>query len=291
MMPIQPQEDRVLRTEDRAVQNLIYVLKRIRNEPWSECSNVVERYKTSIKSALERKTQLSLPKYHKMTIEVSSYVPDSICKILNSIPEIYLWLLARDRDLSQMSGTLKEIIQREPELISLSGARVSSGSTQLTRELTDKMLKIMHDFFERLLYEFSNAYKGDVLGYYDIGTSTVTLNWVVIFLTARCLGVSVVPLAYVVLTHELAHMYTHLGQDTVEDRWDTRHFEQLNPLICEGLAQWYTFEICRQCGTVNDWLWLADNPLIAFSKLLDHQSEPYQVYQKWVPEHKKNAEV
>lgn len=284
-------EDRIPSTENRAVQVLIDILRSIGYDPWAECYNVVERYKTSIKQSLARKTQLSLPKNHRATIEISSDVPVFIRDLLNTTPEIFLWLLARERDLSQMSTTLREIIAREQALMVLSGCNESRGSPERTRALTEKTLEIMREFFRRLLRGVFDAYEGDILGYYDINNSTVTLNWVVIFLSARALGVSVVSLAYVVLTHELAHMYTHMGQDANDDSWNTDHFARLDPRICEGLAQWYTQENCRQCESQSDWVWLADNPLEAFNRLFDRQSKPYQDYVKWVPGHRKDAEV
>jgi hypothetical protein len=62
----------------------------------------------------------------------------------------------------------------------------------------------------------------------------------VIGITARALGVSPDALTIVVLAHELAHAYAHLGRDIDNERWETEQFAKSDIDIVEGLAQFYT---------------------------------------------------
>jgi hypothetical protein len=63
-----------------------------------------------------------------------------------------------------------------------------------------------------------------VLGAYFFRIPQIRLYWVVIGIAARTLGVAVEALTIVVLAHELARAYTHLGRDIDNERWDTGHF-------------------------------------------------------------------
>lgn len=67
----------------------------------------------------------------------------------------------------------------------------------------------------------------------------IEIYWVVIGAVARLLGVDAEALAVVVMAHELAHAYTHVGLDSNRNRWEDG-FWGCNPGITEGLAQYYT---------------------------------------------------
>jgi hypothetical protein len=90
----------------------------------------------------------------------------------------------------------------------------------------------------------------DVLGVYmptarlipDKGQ--IELYWVVIGAVARLLGVDTEALAVVVMAHELAHAYTHLGLDSNGSRWED-NFWYCDRGILEGLAQYYTHMMAR----------------------------------------------
>ncbi|MGA3317561.1 MAG: hypothetical protein ABSC64_14110 [Candidatus Korobacteraceae bacterium] len=67
----------------------------------------------------------------------------------------------------------------------------------------------------------------------------IEIYWVVIGAVARLLGVDTEALAVVVITHELAHAYTHVGLDSNSNRWE-EGFWGCDGGILEGLAQFYT---------------------------------------------------
>jgi|LauGreSBDMM110SN_4_FD.fasta_scaffold22649_2 hypothetical protein len=88
----------------------------------------------------------------------------------------------------------------------------------------------------------------DVLGAYYFRIPEIRLYWVVIGIVARAIGVSVEALTVVVLAHELAHAYTHLGHDIDNERWETERFARTELDIVEGLAQFYTQVDQLVCG-------------------------------------------
>ena len=97
----------------------------------------------------------------------------------------------------------------------------------------------------------------------------------VIGLIAAMLNVPVEALTIVVLTHELAHAYTHLGRDIDGQRWDTAAFTKMELEIVEGLAQFYTKVICERL--VGRYPVAKD----AYEKLLKIQFGPYVVHDQW----------
>ena len=125
----------------------------------------------------------------------------------------------------------------------------------------------------------------DVLGAYFFRIPQIRVYWIVIAVIARALGVSIEALTIVVLTHELAHAYTHLGRDTDNDRWETAHFAASDLDIIEGLAQFYTHNVCRRL------LARTSAPLDAFNVLLKFQSGPYTAHLQWANSDERGSEI
>jgi len=71
----------------------------------------------------------------------------------------------------------------------------------------------------------------------------VELYWVVIGAIAKIIDVDLEGLTLVVLTHELAHAYSHLGADKDGNRWNDKAFCQADVEIKEGVAQYYTEKV------------------------------------------------
>lgn len=125
----------------------------------------------------------------------------------------------------------------------------------------------------------------DVLGAYFFEAPAIHLYWVVIAVTARMLGVSIEALTVVVLAHELAHAYTHLGRDIDGEWWPTKKLAATDLAIVEGLAQFYTDVVCRDLMT------RAPQAHAAYDALLEHQSGPYRAHLDWVRDRERDGEV
>lgn len=125
----------------------------------------------------------------------------------------------------------------------------------------------------------------DVLGAYFFRIPEVQLYWSVIGISARALGVSIEALTIVVLAHELAHAYTHLGRDIDNERWDTDRFAACDLDIVEGLAQFYTHVLCSRLGA------RMPSALPAYQALLSKQSGPYRSHLGWVEDRERGGEI
>ncbi len=118
----------------------------------------------------------------------------------------------------------------------------------------------------------------------------IALYWGVIGLVAELLNATPEDLTVVVLAHELAHAYTHIGADIDGARWASREFAGADVEFKEGLAQYYTMRVCNRLeGRV-------PGAILAFNGLLPRQPEPYHVQTAWIksrssPEHVRIAMI
>jgi hypothetical protein len=134
----------------------------------------------------------------------------------------------------------------------------------------------------------------DVMGiYYDGNDSLfgepdprIDLYWGVIGLIARDLAVDVLDLTYVVLSHELAHAFTHAAVDADGEWWKTANFWKSSHELAEGLAQFYTEIVCSRIEET------APGALKAYKALLPYQPPAYRTHKRWeryTPEHVRSA--
>jgi hypothetical protein len=107
----------------------------------------------------------------------------------------------------------------------------------------------------------------------------------VIGIMAAALNLQVEALTIVVLAHELAHAYTHLGRDIDNEKWDTEAFAGADLEIIEGLAQFYTMVVCHRLGS------RAPAAESAFRALLAKQVGPYKAHESWVEDDEHGGEI
>lgn len=125
----------------------------------------------------------------------------------------------------------------------------------------------------------------DVLGAYFFRIPEIRLYWVPIGIVAAMLAVPVDALTVVVLAHELAHAYSHLGRDIDNEVWNTDRFAGAELSIVEGLAQFYTQTVCS--------LLVPRFPAAhkAYEALLAKQSGPYKAHRDWVGNEERGGEI
>ncbi len=108
--------------------------------------------------------------------------------------------------------------------------------------------------------------------------SDIHLHWGVIGLVAQLLGISVGALTVVVLTHELAHAFTHLGFDIDGNRWTGHALSTSSREVVEGLAQYYTERVIARLGT------RVPEGMTAYKRLLALQPPAYHAHRRWIEE-------
>ena len=93
----------------------------------------------------------------------------------------------------------------------------------------------------KVLYDINE----DVLGAYFFRREEIRIYWIAIAIFSALWSVPIEALTFVVLAHELAHAYSHLGYDIDELDWPTSIFASTDVAIVEGIAQFYTELVCE----------------------------------------------
>jgi len=126
----------------------------------------------------------------------------------------------------------------------------------------------------------------ELLGVFSYNEHMIKLFAQVIACHSIYLGVESADLAFVVLTHELAHAYSIAGYDINGFRGillespNTR-----NKYVIEGLAQYYTEAICHQLEKKYSQF------KVAFDALLAGQTIPYTWHSHWFGESKSHEDL
>lgn len=225
----------------------------------------------------------------RVNIEVSDYMPPPVLDLLSELPDALLWVLLHRnqiadtvRGLTSIMGNYSQITKADgfqpPEGI---GRREVWGTAAFLEALNSTSVRKAEEIVQKIV-----SLDSDFLGAYFFQRGHIELYWIPIWLVAGQLRVSPEDLAIVVLIHEMAHLYTHVGQDADHECWDTDGFGRSDVEIVEGLAQFYTETLCTQMAKDGD-----DRPLVAFYRLMDLQPSQYRAHLDWAPNHPKRAEI
>jgi hypothetical protein len=275
------------------------LLQRIPKDTEDRVLRTKERYNQRGREVLRQETGLRLNRAAgeettQVRIAVLPGLPDPL-RGKQPPPEVALavllapWrgLLTELRDSSKK--TLEEII---PQIIRHPGA------PNLLQDLPAG-LEPVHELAKRLLAEAEkfNLLKWlfdvneDILGIYRYSPVSghklrsgaegeIELYWGIVGLISRLITCTVEALTVVVLAHELAHAYTHLGFDIDGERWANEDFANSDRGLKEGLAQYYAALVCGAFARFD--------PTIeqAYEGLLKSQPEDYQTHLPWLKDQK-----
>jgi hypothetical protein len=230
-----------------------------------------------IRELLRKQMGLGLKPETQDSIVVSVHdgLPAPFARLVAAKPAIPWELAARAELLSHSEEGLRFLLDRfEAVSRDYFDERPPAGRGDLERSRT-LVEAILHDVEERKLRAELKAIAEDILGAYFFRRRGIEIYWLVIGFMAGLLRVSEESLATVVLTHELAHAFTHAGSDTDGHRWETKSFAAAPSEVIEGLAQFYTEAVCTKIAEREP------GPLAAFHRLLRYQSEAYSSFQEW----------
>jgi hypothetical protein len=256
------------------------------------------RIEARVKDASERvKKQIGsdckLHTYERYTVVTSDEIPDGVARILQDMDEGLLWALLNRDLLRSATLDLQEIGAVRSLLVGYDGF-ASTGVHKADFIDVSKVLGRLRDttaahctgILERIIASgLTPSGPRSVLGSYHFKTNTVKVYWVVVWLIAHELAVEPEDLAEVVLAHEVAHAFTHLGGDADKQIWETDKFQRCERMLMEGLAQFYTCLYVggsaakisgksRQSGA-------RSGLAIAFDQLLVRLPEQYKTFVSW----------
>jgi hypothetical protein len=235
------------------------------------------RVETGLRITTEKESQ-SVP------VRVEDGFPITFRDIFEEFTDPLSWELALKQPLLRQTRTgLEYLLSRFKEFQTLSGNDIISyDEVDNARIFTEELVQLSE---RQRIFDRLKRINEDLLGAYFIRVPSIHLYWVPIGIIAMWLNISVEALTVVVLTHELAHAYVHLGNDIDHFKWDTRMMRQTPLNIQEGLAQYYTQRICYK---IKDKFPDASE---AFTALLGLQSSLYRDFLSWFKEGEPSGEI
>ena len=217
-------------------------------------------------------------------VRVVDGLPRPLAEILGHFDGLEWLLLNRPVIEGAARGTrfLGKHISRAKSLLDGGEALPQPDEVERVASLAEKLLHRLDqtDALKRIA-----ACQEDVLGAYFFRIPEIRLYWVPIGIVAAMLAVPVDALTVVVLAHELAHAYSHLGRDIDNEVWDTNQFAGTDLSIVEGLAQFYTQTVCSLLAA----RFPAANK--AYEALLAKQNGPYTAHLDWVDNDERGGEI
>ncbi len=208
----------------------------------------------------------------QIRVQVADGLPHPLAGCIE--PDDITTILALNRELltAVIKGTsfMESVWDRlETELASTA----SSTEVKRVRETAEEWLRLVDD---RGLPSVLRTIREDVLGAYFFEQHTVTVYWLATAIFSALWAVPIEDLTFIVLSHELAHAYSHLGYDIDGHDWPTEWFRSTDVAIVEGLAQFYTEIVCEnfqeKLPSVKE----------TFETLVQNQHQIYQEHRRWV---------
>lgn len=270
--------------------------------------DVLRRFRSPIQEALRKECRVLLnPRTQEETgsggvqvpVRIVPGYPTALAKITFEEEKNFLLLLSRYRPLFTSLATNLDSLGRATPVIARHprGADLLAGREEAIPVISSlildalavlgpfdpiqKVLEIDSDVFGLYTPSPSPAenYPDDLAYSVELqapGRGEIEVYWAVIGLVSELKGWDAADLALVVLIHEFAHAYTHLGADASGRRWTTHAFQRTDKFIKEGLAQYYTARVLahlthKSVGAKS-----------VYEALLPLQHDMYRVHLPWV---------
>ena len=183
-------------------------------------------------------------KGRQVPVRVVDGLPTPLSEALGPVSDLGALILNKSLLRGVVSGTLFMESVRDAVIATDSE---NAGPARLNeiirvRRTAEAWLRLVRDHdLGKILREI----REDVLGAYFFHYNEVCIYWLAIGVFSALYEVPVEALTFVVLAHELAHAYTHLGYDIDDYDWPTERFHSTDVAIVEGLAQFYTEVVCK----------------------------------------------
>ncbi len=248
-------------------------------------SQTVKRFSPIIREVIRAETGLKLSDGEQrgaLPVRVTTGMPLSFAKVVTDEPDPILWkLLALKARLHNAAITLATLAELTPQVNAWvscpAGVRETIGAIPPAQECAALLANLQRA--EEAKKKIQAIISEDILGCYFFPEShppRIEIYWMPIGLIAQAINVSVENLAIVVLIHELAHGYTHIGCDIDAERWEREDFAETDRYVAEGLAQHYTALISEKLE--------GRSPGChgAYEAFLELQSGPYLFHKDWL---------
>jgi hypothetical protein len=243
-----------------------------------------DKYNLKVRGVIAEKTGVSLSFRTKdidtkvidgkesIPIKVVDLVPLSLLELFDKFDDNHIELLLHYRRMKSASRELEFQIDKYS---AFSDYHQKSTTVEELNHAINHLHKLIREVEVCGILEAIQKLGPDLLGAYFLRDNRVELYWLCIGLCNILHDLPIEDFTLVVLIHELAHGYTHIGFDKDGNKWETEDFGATDLKIVEGFAQFYTEMLCRD---------YFDQATKAFNALLTKQSTEYTDYKNWFDE-------
>lgn len=252
-----------------------------------QVENAFRQWNTVVRDQLRNEMGLRLTvggEAQSVPVRIVDGVPRAMAEALRTF-EQWEWLLLHRPELEATVRGARLLTAHQPDTVALLGSEPPPATVAALTDatVTAERLLVALDHLEAI--KRIVGCREDVLGAYFFQASEVRLYWVPLAIVSRLLGVPLDALTVVILAHELAHAYSHLGRDIDGEAWSTQDFADADLEMVEGIAQFYTQVICR--GLMQRF----PSALHAFDALLANQGPAYTAFQRWTVGQERAGEI
>jgi hypothetical protein len=217
-------------------------------------------------------------------VRIVDGLPKPLAVALGEFPN-WEWVMLHRPDVEATVRGVQLLARHHDEAKHILGSSASMASKSSLIEVASSAEHLLERFDKLNAIKRIVDCQEDVLGSYHFRVPEVRLYWVPISIVSRLLGIPVDALTLVVLAHELAHAYSHLGRDIDGEAWNTNTFANTDIAIVEGIAQFYAQVICESLNM------RFPTARHAFETLLSKQSGAYTAYRDWLDSTERSGEI
>jgi hypothetical protein len=252
----------------------------------NEVVRAKEKYNLKVRGVIAEKTGVSLIFRTKdldtklidsldkasIPIKVVDLVPSSLLELFAKFDDNHIEMLLHYRRMKRAAEELEFQISKYS---AFSQYHVETANINEIETIIKHLRKLINEVEQCGIIEAIQKLGPDLLGAYFLRDNRVEIYWLCIGLCNILHDLPIEDFTLVVLIHELAHGYTHIGFDKDGNKWNTEDFDHSDLKIVEGFAQFYTEMLCRD---------YFDQATEAFNALLTKQSTEYTDYKNWFGE-------
>lgn len=218
---------------------------------------------------------------YAIPVRVVNGFPVTLAQLIDQYRDPVMWrLIIGQPKLGGLIEGIEFLLQKWNQLEQWPSLPEPAKNGQLVLDRTLKIATSLQQvaLADKVVQQIKDIHE-DILGVYRFAPaqgSNVELYWLPIAMIAAMIDVAIEDLTVIVLIHELAHGYTHIGRDIDGESWDDSGFRDSEPGVVEGLAQFYTEVISERLAARTPSLFTA------YQALLKLQSGPYLAHQDWL---------
>ncbi len=215
-----------------------------------------------------------------INIKVVDDIPESIAKFLKKKPPFLIKLLLNRNSISRNIEILEGLSDNDKYLLvqNILQPDFKNSPEHFRQMAVDyRSLSVSLDKFAWELLNCFLECDGDIFGSYNLQTHDIKIFWISIALYANLRNLRIEDAVIIVLAHEMAHLFTHIGKDINGNVWPTELFLLTDKRITEGLAEYHSFEVCR--AFLNKQNSLYDTILYTYASML---MDAPAIYQAWI---------